>query len=178
MCSGGHRVVEGQTLMYRGRLIHRFKADIRRLDLVATGNVAGYDRDFREPKRVSGTAPEGEASRVEMDALLIPCQYEKVRFRDPQRTPDGNNPQSMIEIIVHRRDLQRLALMNDNGVPTLRAMDRIDAIYEWDGTTVVQDFSSFPTYIDKIEPEGATGVRRGKQNLFVITVTNVQRGIA
>ena len=167
--------------MYRGRLIHRFKVDIRRLDLVATGNVAGagYDRDFREPKRVSSsTIPEGLPSRVEMTALLVPCQYERVRFRDPQRTPDGNNPQSMIEIIVHRRDLDRMGLMNDKGVPTLRAMDRIDAVYEWDGTTVVQDFSSFPTYIDKIEPDGATGARRGKQNLFVITVTNVQRGLA
>lgn len=121
---------------YRGRLIFAFKAGIARLDPDAARAAGSYDETFREPR--IGT--DGEKRRHEMAVIQVPCQVEheyQKHSSELRPEPAGNTPRSRLRLVFHYKDLERMGLVDaETKRPLIRVGDRLDAIYEKDGTLV------------------------------------------
>jgi hypothetical protein len=114
---------------YRGRLINKFVAVIRRVDVDSIRGAGDYDDDFRIVKK---------GQRVEMDALRIPCQLDRRTWGRDVKTPSGHEIEADIILTLHYPDLERLSLLDANGVPVLKQKDRIEAIETRTGVTEVE----------------------------------------
>lgn len=106
-------------MAYRGRLIQRCVAVIRRLDAAAIETAGDFDEDFRVVK------PGG---RLEQAALRIPCQLDRRTWGRDEMTPSGQEIQADITLTLHQPDLERLSLIDSNGRPMIAKGDRIESI--------------------------------------------------
>ena len=108
---------------------------LHRLDVAATRAVdppgppaAGYDDDFREPVRYDSGGLR-QTSRRELAAVRVPCQIETAKFEELRQMFTGDAPSSNMVVVLHRRDLARLGLIDAaTGRPTIRTNDRVSAL--------------------------------------------------
>jgi len=119
--------------MIRVPLISPMDVVICRLDIQQTWAVdpagsdydKGYDPITEEPiiSRVSGvrTLP-----RQEMSPVTIPCQVETARFEELRAVFGGDDSVTDQVFVLHRMDLERLNLLDDDRNCVLKPGDRID----------------------------------------------------
>lgn len=163
----------------RGRLINPFKARILRLDTVATAAdpdgagelTAGYDPIFREPVRL----PAGEATpgsldvRKEHPAILVPCQFEGDDAQGAQEMfGAGNNPRSLVRLVFHFADLERMGLVDPtSGEALLRVNDRFVSIHRFDTEELIQTINGDKgLYCVEARPV-SFGLSGGARNLLI-----------
>lgn len=115
-------------MAYRGRLIQKFVAVIRRLDAASIRTAGDYDDDFRV------TVPGG---RQELDAVRVPCQLDRRTWGRDEMTPSGHEIHADIIVTLHWPDMERLSLIDSDGKPMIAKGDRIEAIETRAGATEV-----------------------------------------
>lgn len=104
-------------------LLNFVDAVVFRLDTAATRAVnppgpspEGYSDIFREPVVSDGAAGASVGGRVstrrEMDPVRVPCQVETSTFGDLREGFTGNLPQSRVQLVFHRADLESLGLLD------------------------------------------------------------------
>lgn len=137
-------------------LINPVNAVIYRLDIQGTWAVdppgsmtTGYDYLLREPV-VSRTGGARSVARAELAAIRVPCQVEIQSFEQLQMVFGGNAPVTNIALVFHRRDLERLTLLDSNKKCLLKPADRISHI-EKSGRTVNTFEQSL--YIYEVRPK-------------------------
>jgi len=135
-------------------LISPLDVVIYRLDIQATWAEdppgsdydEGYDHILEEPV-VSRTAGVRTVPRQEMTAVTVPAQVETAHYEELNAIFGGDNPATDQVFVFHRRDLERLSLLDANKDCVLKPGDRIDHL-EKNGRTV-KTYSK-PLYIYEI----------------------------
>ncbi len=166
-------------MAYRGRLIWPFLAELRQLDTAATAAgppTPGYDADFREPVRVpDGSARGSHSARTEKVAIRLPCQVEDDDMNRGEPQPAGEAMRTRLTLVFHFRDLERLGMVDANGLATIRIGDRLAGIYRTNGA-LVQTFVDPPgVYATKVAPSG-WGLDGLQRNLLVVTFEERTQG--
>jgi len=164
----------------RGRLIQRFLADLRQLDTEATAaadvdgsgpQTGGYDPDLREPIYVdeTGTGTGGVSSRREKASVMVPCQLDTGGDERLRQVGGGMAPESVLSLVFHFRDLERLGLVAANGKALVDAGDRLAGIYDLSGT-LVQDVPNPPgLFVVRSKTSGwGLNMRRPQRNLLLV----------
>jgi len=152
-------------MSYRGRLINPFVAVIARLDTVATrantegGKVpAGYDPVFREPHAVTEADGDRKGTRKE-SIVRIPCQIEDPELDLQRQQVMGNDPSETITLAFHFCDLERLGLVDDDGIAKIHTNDRLVELRTVCGNKLVQKFRGL--FATQVTPGGfGLGLRR------------------
>jgi hypothetical protein len=145
-------------------LLFPVQASIYRLDIQATWNVdpvgpktEGYDYLYREPVIERDTGAR-EVTRVESGSVLVPCQVEMQTFEQLQAAFGGDNAATDTALVLHRKDLAQLSLLDSNNKCILKPGDRIDHL-EKNGQTVLTWVK--PMYVYEVRPRswgfGPTG---------------------
>lgn len=165
----------------RGRLIQRFWCVLRRLDTQATSTVpsGGYDSEFGEPVMVDDGTQLGSSSRREEAAIRLQCQLN----RDPRlgidiMTRGGHQEDSKLEIVLFMEELETGGYLQSDGKPDIHAGDRIEAIEDLAGNTVVT-FDEPPGMFVKNGEFAGYGLNMfgvPKINLFVLTCMPEEKG--
>jgi hypothetical protein len=147
----------------RGWLIRPLLVDIVRHDTAGTRAASAYDDDFR-------TFVPGEA-RVELPAVRLPAQIKGGITWDRLRgTAAGNLPDKRVVCVFHYRDLETRGLLDTtNGGSLIRVGDRLTAIYNRAGTTLLHRIRDEDggQYATEVAPSGL-GLG-GERNLLVVT---------
>lgn len=131
-------------MAYRGRLIYPFMIELKQLDLVATA-TAGYDDVFREPKILASADGIGTSAREE-STIALPGQFNRTdAFLQLQQMATGNVGRTSLVVLFHFEDLESLGLVEaSTGLAKIKVGDRLSAVYEMDGTTLVQKIPASP----------------------------------
>lgn len=170
----------------RGRLIYRFKARLHIHDTQTQANadvapgVPGFDSDFREPATVDLDG-DGVAERIrpELPAVLVDCQVEPDKLDILNMRPSGNDPQSMVELVFHFRDLEAAGLVDTvDGIARLRPGTRLSELL----TTSLESIQLMapPTGLFAVEarPIGwGLGLRGSRRNLLLVRFGSRSEGI-
>ena len=143
-------------MAYRGRLIQPFLVEMLRLDLATMAATGKLDEDYREAKE-----------RLEMAPLLIPAQIEPDSFQRQMRKELGDVKVGVFGLTFHFADLEDMGLVDEaTGIALIRPNDRMGAVYEMDGTTLVQQFPDPPgMYVEEATPSFGIGRKR---NLLIV----------
>jgi hypothetical protein len=157
----------------RGRLIFPFLTDIAILDTettaedpLGTGPVGlGYDDEFREPILEYSATDRGV--RRKETIVRLPVQFEDDLFESLNMMSTGRSPQSALRAILHFKDLERLDLIQDDGIPKLKINDRLVAVYE-KGGVLLQAFPN-PPGVFCIESQPRLGGLCSHRNLLLMT---------
>ncbi len=146
---------------YRGRLIFPFLVQIAPIDIVASAAdpdgagplIAGYDPDFRERVVLPTSDRIGNDRRVEGALFQIPGQfYSTDQFRRLAMAATGNLDNSGMTILFHFADLESLGLVEaTTGTALIKVGDRLDAVYQMDGT-LVQQIPASGVFITEAQP--------------------------
>jgi len=149
----------------RGRLINPFVIELQQLDTAATSQVVGggYDADFGEPRPVPNGTPGGGDSRRETE-LRVHAQIEPQMFNAARTLQTGLVREARFVCVVHFQELEARDLIGADGQPRIRVNDRLAAIYQADGTLVMQIPPKPGLYIHQTLPVGF-GLG-GKRNLL------------
>ena len=163
--------------MTAGRLIFILLAEIYRLDgeAMASGAPPGYDSDFDEPTR---SAP-GAAVRREPPPVLLPCQVEPIDDDALALGAAGDVPRSRIDLVFHRRDLEKSRLVDPaTGRALVRPGDRLGALYDRTGR-LVERFPEPPgLFLVEATPISyGLGLLRPRSNLLLCTFHDRPQGI-
>lgn len=155
----------------RGRLIFPFVIVIARVDPVAIeaagpGGFDGFDDDFNEPALEASGPIRRELAEIKLEAQIEPGTFVELR-----RLLQGFAPKAEMTMTVHFSELEDLALVGADGLPLLRAGDRIDRIEDMDAVTVLSFPSPPGLYIDTMTPDsfGLLGSRRANLAIFALT---------
>jgi hypothetical protein len=176
----------------RGQLIFKFLAEIHRLDPAAMAArdpdgpgplESGYDPDFKEPVLIDEDDDGvGEAWRLELPAVRVPCQVEPEAFEAIRMTGSGNAPRSSLDLVFHFKDLERLGLVDGaTGDALIRPGDRLGAIYDLAGSLVQAVRTPPGLYVTEAKPVGfGLNRRRPRRNLLVVSLEDrpAARGVA
>ncbi len=169
-----------------GRLIFPFKAEILRLDTVATKAVTvdpdvhateGYDEDFDEPALKDTEGDNlGKLQRIEKTAILVPCQVEDQELDAQEQAQTGDIPNSFMRLVFHINGLKKLSLMDlTTGLPKIRKNDRVTRILDkCDNVTTV--FRGDGLFITEVRPI-SYGIGLS-QNLFLAICEDREVGAA
>jgi hypothetical protein len=127
-------------------------AVIHRLDISGTRAVdppgepdAGYDDTFRETIAYDDTATATrQTTRREMPPIRIPCQVEDPTEERLRQLGIGDDLFVTILLVLHRRDLDRLHLLDANRETKFKKGDRVSRLerYGAPAGTVVKQFAS------------------------------------
>lgn len=112
-------------------VIHRLSPSSTQDVQPFTGSTGGYDSDFREPivyDDARGARVDRDDARVELPAVNVPCQIEPVKFEKLRQRFSGDVPDSDIQLVLHKRDLRRLKLINGNEELLIQVNDRVSAL--------------------------------------------------
>lgn len=149
--------------MPRGRLIFPFLASVSILDTEATaappvGLPSGFDPVFREPVKLPDltdpTRPTTSDARVYQPAIQVRCQVEPLEFDELQQMfAAGRSGDTVIQLILHYRDLERANLVASNGEPLIRLDDVLSALADRNGIPIRQ-FRSPGFYATQVEDLG------------------------
>lgn len=144
----------------RGRLHHKFYAEIamlaakqtRATDPDGAGPLTGgFDDDFNEILVFTQSGQRQEARRDE-ESVFVPCNVRTQDWEALQQFMAGNAPDTHIILVVHRKDLERMELINpDRGEPLIRASDRIVSFRDDCHRILFQPRSPF--YVTEVRPE-------------------------
>lgn len=158
----------------RGRLIQRFKAEIARLDTVATEIAGQYDHDFREIKRSDATGDGiGTVQRQEHTAVILPCQVGSRTFEALQASDLGNAPQTELVLWLHFADLEEAGLVDaTTGQPLIHVGDRIVSIRDYfDGSVVLAMRTPPGLYVEEARSSGwGLNMARPQRNLLRLSL--------
>lgn len=167
--------------MPRGRLVFPFLIEIAPLDTAATaadpdggGELeSGYDPIFRAPKKILADPADqtGASGRVEGAVYTMPAQVEPEFFQRLEMLLAGDNPDGMMRLVFHFRDLENAGRVDANGLATIRKGDRINRILTKRGE-LVQVIPNPPgLFVTEALPRGM-GLSLGnpKRNLLLVTV--------
>lgn len=121
----------------RGRLIFPFYAEIAQLDTVAIDAAGDYDPVYRTVRKVDTDGDGIGETQVKYKATyLIPVQIEDRKYGDLDMTKFGNVPEHDMVLVMHFKDLERLAMIASDGSPNVRPGDKLVAIKNKHGATV------------------------------------------
>lgn len=149
----------------RGRLIFPLFADVYRYN----GTATFQDPDFREPGLgdVDGDGLD-DRERPELPVVRVPCQVEPKSLEELNITPSGNAPKSVIDLVFHFRDLQRLGLVDpQTQAPLIAPPDRLGAIYDRAGA-LAQHFPNPPGLFARGYPPVRFGLGRRPQRALLV----------
>lgn len=102
-------------------ILEKSIAVVHRLNVAATDGLTpyvgatGYDKDFKEPATydlTAGQSVQRTGARIEFPEIRVPCQVERARFELLNQQPPGDSPSTSIALVLHRRDLKRLKLID------------------------------------------------------------------
>jgi hypothetical protein len=164
----------------RGRLIWPFLAAIRQYDPEATYTgppSPGFDPDFMEPVQIAdGTAAGSHSARREKAEIRLRCQFEDEEEEKLRQLQDGAAPKARISLVFHFADLERAGMVDAaTGDPKIHNGDRLDALYETNGT-LVRSFANPPgMFATAVKPSGF-GLSSLKRNLLVVTFEDRVQG--
>lgn len=167
----------------RGRLINAFLAELARIDTVATAAdpdgagtlTSGYDSDFKETVVIDDGAARRDARR-EMPPIRIPCQVEVGVFEALQQLAAGASPNSLVTLVFHFRDLERLGLVDPaSSDALLRVNDRLVAIHDQAGRLVQAVRTPPGLYATEVQPQ-SFGLGRAR-NLLLVTFQERELGV-
>lgn len=155
----------------RGFLICKFLAEWARLDSSGTRSAGGYDDDFLEINKTDTDGDGiGESNRVDHSLVRIPCQIESGPFMsedDPHVL--GPNPVIQRQLVHHFKDLERMSLVDSDGIALIKPGDQLVAIYDLYGTLVERIPDPPGLYVIEAEPRGwGISLRRPKRNLLLV----------
>lgn len=165
---------------YRGRLIFPFTASIARLSPAGTRAdpdgagplTSGYNPVFREPRILENGGQVGTLARVELAAVKVPCQVEREHNKHPPELrmhPGGNTPRARLILVFHFQDLERLGLVDaTTKEPLIQLGDRLVAIYDRAGTTLVETYPNPPGHFCIESQSGGFGFSTHR-NLLLCT---------
>lgn len=155
---------------YRGRLITEFKAEISRLNTLATSvNGAplddGYDYDFKEPVKKA----DGTTSRVFDQSIKIPCQVETEgdRFDFLTMRNLGDNSDTEVKLVFHFQDLEDMGLVGPKGRAKITKGDKLIAIFDEDDEEI-DNYEERNLVVTTAQPRSA-GLSGGRRNLLLVT---------
>lgn len=158
----------------RGRLHHTFLAELVQLDAVVTREAdgagpalaSGFDDDFDEVI-VFTQNNQRTSGRDEQEPIFVPCNVEITAFQALAQFMAGNSPDSKIQLVFHRKDLEARNLINcDTGEFYVRVNDRLASIRDH-CRNVVQAIRTPPgLYVTEVQPSFGIGT---KPDLILIT---------
>jgi len=132
-------------MQLRGSLIFPMSAVIAILDTEETAEADGYDEDFRE---VALADPDGTgigATLRKETLVTISAQVETERDESQSMGAAGDVPQTRLDLVVHRQDLEALGLIDlATGTILVKKGDRIVSLSDASGP--VQTFDRVPVY--------------------------------
>jgi hypothetical protein len=161
---------------YRGRLIFPFLIEIAPLDMAAT-ETAGYDADFREPVILPTTDRVGESARKEATMIRVPGSLHSPQTSFAlQQSPTGNLSRVDLIVLFHFADLEAVGLVEaSTGTALIKIGDRLNAIYQVDGT-LIQKYPDPPgAYVERASPLFGLNSRR---NLLEVNFQSNDQGMA
>jgi hypothetical protein len=161
---------------YRGRLIFPFLIEIAPLDLAAT-ETAGYDPEFREPVILPTVDRLGASARTEGDLIRVPGSLHSPQTSFAlQQAATGNFNRLDLLIMFHFSDLETAGLVEaSTGTALIKIGDRLNAIYQLDGT-FVQKFPNPPgAFVKRAAPLFGLGSRR---NLLEVSFQSNDQGLS
>lgn len=151
-------------------LLEKSAAIIYRLNMSATkqlkpyaGATSGYDSDFREtitydrepnPNDPPNVETVRENARIELPAIRVPCQVERITFEALDQSTQGDDPTTQLRFVFWRGDLEQLGLIDRKTRELfLHKNDRIETVEAW-SKPGVQTVSMEPpgVYITEIQP--------------------------
>jgi len=153
----------------------RFKAEIHRLDATAIDAVdppgapaAGFDPVFKEPRTEIASGAPAPILRY-LDPIQLPVQVEDDTFEALAMHEAGDEARSAMTLTFHLRDLERAALVEADGTPSLRPGDRLGAIYSSRGV-LVQSIRNPPgLFFESVTPSGwGLSLTNAQRNLVVV----------
>jgi hypothetical protein len=167
-------------------VLEKSLAVIHRIDLSATtalepfsGQVGGYDKDFREPVVYDVEVPTGkvrETTRVELPAIKVPCQVEEVEFEKLRQLFAGDMPSTNMTLVLHRMDLHRMSLIDPTtGKPLINKNDRVSHLenFRTPGTVTLK-FDDPGLYVFEIRP-GSHGFGPDGYDLNIVYLSEKER---
>ncbi len=162
--------------MSRGRLIRPLKATFALLDTAAISTAGNYDDEFREVRKTDSNADGiGETQRVEKAEIVINVQVESNRQELQRQVGSGDVPDSGMELVAHRKELEDAGLIAADGRPAIQPRDRLVKISDKFGN-VVMTFDRNPLFVTQVKViDGWLGFRA---NLIMITVDERRQGLA
>lgn len=151
----------------RGRLHHPFFAEIVQLSAIRTREDAdgpgpalasGYDDDFDEVIVLTDAGGERVSGRDEESPVFLPCNVEVTSFQALSQLASGNAPDSKIQLVFHRKDLEEQRLIDcDTGECLVRVNDRLVSLRD-DCRRVVQVIRTPPgLYVTEVQPTFGIG---------------------
>jgi len=122
------------------------------LDTAATKGADGYDEDFREPI-VTGSTTRTAATQYK-SVVRVPCQVEPIKHEELEQMVQGDTPLFQFRLVLHRADLDRLALIDSSTRQLqIRVNDKVTAIEAWNRPgTVTVPLPSDGLFIVQIQP--------------------------
>ncbi len=161
----------------RSRLHHKFFAEILMLDAVHTRAddpdaggplVSGYDDDFDEILVFTTPTGQREEARVDQPPLFVPCNVASTAWEGLQEMMAGNSPTSRVELIVHRKDLEAMELMNtETGEAIVRPSDKLVSLRD-ECMHYVYKFRA-PLFVVGVAPSFGIGTT---PDLFTLSIDN------
>lgn len=115
-------------------VIHRLNPSASKDLQPYSGQTSGYDKDFKEPIVYDDQQNIGEGTvrasgRIELPAIRVPCQVEPINMENLRQTGVGDMPDSSLQLVVHRMNLEELKLIDTSTREMLlKVNDRVSGI--------------------------------------------------
>ena len=159
-------------------VIHRLNPNATQDVQPFSGATGGYDADFREPlvfDDTVGTRMERDDARVEHPPVNVPCQVEPVKFERLQQQFSGDMPDSNIQLVLHKRDLRKLKLIDDQERLLLKKNDRVEALKAKKNPKKITRYLEEPgLYIFELAP-GSWGFGPDGYDLYIAFLNSKER---
>lgn len=168
---------------YRGRLIRPSKAELAKLDPVATRAIdppglptIGYDDIAREPLVVTNPAKPGGADvlRVNSAPFYLPAQIETPKVDLLLMLAGGVSPERELVLIFHMADIEDAGLVDAQGRPLIHLSDQLLAIWTMSGV-LEQRFDDIPLFATKVAPI-SYGLGAARRNLLEVRFSSRTKG--
>ncbi len=168
--------------MSRGRLIFPKLVELARYDPAATRATGGFDRLMRETRVTNKNDGSARVTAREETLVRVRAQIETSTYQSLAQGPLGNAPGGTMRVVCYGADLEAAELVDpETKRGILKPLDRLAAIYELDGTTLILQL---PTLEEKgywqatqVQPCGF-GFGFGGPNLWELTFEGKLQGVA
>jgi hypothetical protein len=165
----------------RGRLIFPKIVEIARYDPAATKATGGFDRPIREIKITNANDGSPRVRPREERLVRLQGQIETSTFQSLAQGPFGNAPGGSMRVVCYGPELEAAGLVEaETQRSLLKVTDRLAAIYELDGTTLI---FRLPTTVEgsywqatQVQPCGF-GFGFGGANLLELTFEARPQGV-
>ncbi len=156
---------------YRGRLIFPKLAEIARLDTAAVEAAGDYDHVFGEIRASNENRPGASRSVPRAEVLArAQAQVETDSFQRIMMGGLGQVPNSRMVLVFLASELEELGFVDaTTRKPIFKPTDRLAAVYELDGTTLILRVEEDPgLFATHVQPTGF-GFGAGGYNLVEVT---------